>query len=359
MLLLLAALAAAPSSLSPTPPPQPKTGPGGAEVSHQGVTAKLYGSGARAYWLFEPAAPRPAQAPLLVFLHGWSGMQPRIYGAWIEHLVKRGSIVVFPLYQDSLRTPVAEFTPNAAAAVKDAIHRLQTEPGHVQPRLDKFALAGHSMGGVVAANLAARWEADGLPRPRAIMAVQPGKTWAQSKAVAVQLEDLSRIPAGTLLLAVTGDRDTLARDVDAKRIFRESTRIPFQDKNYVTLVSDGHGQPALTADHFAPVAPDAALAPDTPDTSPNGRGAETGPFRRRLRERLQERRAERSDGAAASRGVDALDWYGTWKLLDGLTDAAFFGKNRRYALGNTPEQRFMGRWSDGVAVKELLVTDKP
>jgi pimeloyl-ACP methyl ester carboxylesterase len=315
-LLLLAALAAAASS-SPTPPAQPKTGPGGAEVSHQGVTAKLYGSGARAYWLFEPAAPRPEQAPLLVFLHGWSGMQPRIYGAWIEHLVKRGSIVVFPLYQDSLRTPVAEFTPNAAAAVKDAIHRLQTEPGHVQPMLDKFALAGHSMGGVVAANLAARWETDGLPRPRAMMAVQPGKTWARARRIAVKLEDLSRIPAGTLLLAVTGDRDTLARDVDAKRIFRESTRIPFQDKNYVTLVSDGHGQPALTADHFAPVAPE------------------------------------------SSRGVDALDWYGTWKLLDGLTDAAFFGKNRRYALGNTPEQRFMGRWSDGVAVKELLVTGQP
>ena len=347
--LLLAALLATASS-SATPPAQPKTGPGGAEVSHQGVTAKLYGTGARAYWLFEPAAPRPEQAPLLVFLHGWSGMQPRIYGAWIEHLVKRGSIVVFPLYQDSLRTPVADFTPNAVAAVTDAIHRLRTEPGHVQPMLDKFALAGHSMGGVVAANLAARWEKDGLPRPRAVMAVQPGKTWTQSKRTAVKLEDLSRIPAGTLLLAVTGDRDTLARDVDAKRIFRESTRILREDKNYVTLVSDGHGQPALTANHFAPVAPDAALAPDTPETA--------GPLRRRLRERLQQRRAERSDSATL-RGVDALDWYGTWKLLDGLTDAAFFGKNRRYALGNTPEQRFMGRWSDGVAVKELLVNDKP
>jgi hypothetical protein len=38
---------------------------------------------------------------------------------------------------------------------------------------------------------------------------------------------------------------------------------------------------------------------------------------------------------------------------------SFFGKNREYALGNTPQQRFMGFWSDGVAVKELIVTDKP
>jgi len=28
-------------------------------------------------------------------------------------------------------------------------------------------------------------------------------------------------------------------------------------------------------------------------------------------------------------------------------------------LGNTKEQRFMGVWSDGVAVKELKVTDTP
>jgi hypothetical protein len=57
--------------------------------------------------------------------------------------------------------------------------------------------------------------------------------------------------------------------------------------------------------------------------------------------------------------VNALDYYGTWKLFDGLIDAAFTGKNRQYALGNTPQQRFMGVWSDGVPVKELRVTDKP
>jgi hypothetical protein len=57
--------------------------------------------------------------------------------------------------------------------------------------------------------------------------------------------------------------------------------------------------------------------------------------------------------------VNALDFYGTWKLFDGLTDAAFYGQNRNSALGNTPEQRFMGVWSDGVPVKELKVTTQP
>ena len=57
--------------------------------------------------------------------------------------------------------------------------------------------------------------------------------------------------------------------------------------------------------------------------------------------------------------VNAMDYYGTWKLFAALTDAAFNGKNREYALGNTPQQRFMGVWSDGVPVRELKVTDKP
>ena len=50
---------------------------------------------------------------------------------------------------------------------------------------------------------------------------------------------------------------------------------------------------------------------------------------------------------------------GAWARSGNLSDAAFYGKNREYALGNTARQRFMGTWSDGVAVKELTVTDHP
>ena len=46
-------------------------------------------------------------------------------------------------------------------------------------------------------------------------------------------------------------------------------------------------------------------------------------------------------------------------IFDALCDAAFFGRNREYALGGGPEQRFMGKWSDGTPVKELVVTDRP
>ena len=203
------------------------------------------------------------------------------------------------------------------------------------------------MGGLISANMAALAKSAGLPQPEAVMCVEPGKTSVKQREFSVQLEDLGRVPKDTLLLAVAGDRDAVVEDRDAKRIYYEATQIPVKNKNFVRLISDAHGEPPLQADHFAPLAsnpkyvnrpaPGEALRVKNP-------GAEAVP-------------AGKSTGEL---GMDALDFYGTWKLGDGLFDAAFYhGRNRRWALGNTAEQRFMGRWSDGVPVKELQVLEQP
>jgi pimeloyl-ACP methyl ester carboxylesterase len=113
---------------------------------------------------------------VVVLLHGWGGMNPLYYGAWIDHLVKRGNIVIYPRYQATLLTPLKDFTPNTLTAVKDALGRLQSEKGHVSPELNKFAAVGHSMGGLLAANLAALAVESKLPRVQAVMSVEPGIT---------------------------------------------------------------------------------------------------------------------------------------------------------------------------------------
>src|SRR6185437_8388974 len=163
---------------SATPPPQPLTGPGGKQSAHASVTKNRYGKGGQEYWIFEPDSPKPPSAPVIVFLHGWGGMNPLYYGAWIDHLVKRGNIVIYPRYQASLLTSLKDFTPNTVSAVKDALERLQTEKGHVTPELNKFAAVGHSMGGLLAANLAALAAESKLPHVRALMCVEPGITEA-------------------------------------------------------------------------------------------------------------------------------------------------------------------------------------
>jgi dienelactone hydrolase len=331
----------------PSPPPQPETGLGGKQQPHEAVIKNRYGKGAKEYWVYEPDKPRPSAAPVVIFLHGWGGMNPLYYGAWIDHIVRRGNIVIYPRYQASILTRREDFIPNTISALKDAFTLLQTERGHVKPDLTKVAAVGHSLGGVLAASVGALAAESGLPKVRAVMSVEPGLTRSPAD---IPMADLKKIPRDTLLLSVAGDRDTLVDDQDAKRIFYESTQIPLENKDFIKLITDDHGRPGLIASHRAPTAP-------LKDYD-NGDGDLSERLRRSGGGSSQPSGPMRSDGSRTP-AVDALDYYGLWKLLDGLCDAAFFKKNREYALGNTPQQRYMGQWSDGVPVKELVVTDKP
>jgi len=304
--------------------------------------------------MFEPAAlvpappsgsAAPAALPVVVFVHGWGAMEPGGYGAWIEHLVKRGSIVIYPRYQENLRTSMKDYTPNAVSAVKAALKELAAG-GHATPDLKRMAVVGHSMGGAITPNIAALASQEGLPRFSAVMCVEPGNSVTNMPKIHMPMADLSQIPAGALMLVLVGSDDRIVGDTAGREIFKGASNVAPGNKNFVRLMSDDHGSPPLHANHFAPAAPGGNFRSDPADGGVSGQGT----FRERLSERL---RGEKKDGA--QRMVDALDFYGTWKLFDGLTDAAFFGRNREYALGNTPQQRFMGKWSDGVPVKELKV----
>ena len=295
----------------PSPPGQPEDGPGGSNYSHQGIRSSRYRWGARQFWIFEPTDPTPESAPLIVFNHGWSAMFPYFYQAWIDHLVKRGNIVVYPRYQRGLFFGFRFFSSNAITAVKAAITELQTGD-HVTPDLEFFAITGHSLGGGITANMAALAEERGLPIPKAIMPVQPA--FPVSETV-----NLSIIPAETLMLVIVGEDDTVIDPESPITIFYGCDQIPLENKDYVIQVTDTYGEPDLLADHIAPV----CIADISHPT------------------------------------VDAMDFYSTWKLFDALTDYAFYGINGEYCLGNTSEQRYMGQWSDGTPVKELIVTDTP
>ncbi|MDQ7781053.1 MAG: alpha/beta hydrolase fold domain-containing protein [Planctomycetota bacterium] len=331
----------------PKPPAQPADGPGGSNYKHAVVKKAVFGEGDLQYWLYEPAEPTPESGPLVVFNHGWGGINPLIYGAWIEHIVRRGNVVVFPRYQANLATSPRKFAQNASQAVKDAVGKLKEE-GHVKPDLEKFAIVGHSAGGQTTANMAALAASLGLPEPKAIMCVQPGKSWGPSNRLGVPLEDLEKIPAGVLLLTVVGDRDTIVGDGDAKKIFKGAKQVPPENKAFVVLVSDDHGEPALEATHFAPCAANKAY--DSGDVLLGSGRFDDAP---------RDTKDDSKDMELAARTVDALDHYALWKLFDGLCDAAFKGENRKYALGDTEEQRFMGKWSDDTPVKELVIKKEP
>ena len=295
----------------PAPPAPPESGPGSAVGPHAAALELSYHSDKdTGYWLYEPDQPRAESAPVVVFLHGYGASNPEPYRAWIEHIVRRGRLVIYPRWQAGFWLGPSKFTPNALAAVKDALDRLQNEDGHTRPMLDKFAILGHSAGGTMTANLAAIAEESGLPVPRAIMPVCPGRSFDRKQSGGIPLADLSKIPRGTLMLSVCCEDDDFFLDTLARRFVEETTQVAPEDKNLVYVRSDHHGRPALIADHNAP-----------------------GSFG----------------------GGDTLDTHGFWRLFDALTDTAFDGKDRRFCLGGTPEQKDMGTWSDGMPVEPLRV----
>jgi len=298
--------------------------PGGAEPTpaHRSMVRHVHGRGARSYWLFEPAGPAPERAPVVVFLHGWLSINPGVYGAWIEHLVLKGNIVIFPRYQVDWSTRPAAFLPNSLFAIRDALDVLRLGPGHVRPDLARFALIGHSNGGNLAALLAASAAESGLPAPSSVVALMPGEV------LAVPGPSLGQIPASTLLVVVAAEHDLVVGDGRARRIFAEAVAVPPDRKKYVLFRTDRHGAPWLVADHVAPTA--ASMQIDDGE----------GPFRS-----LQLTKAE----------LNAMDRSGFWPLGDLTIEAGFAGKTLDEATGGGASFRKLGYWSDGRAVLEPIV----
>ena len=261
----------------------------------------MHGEGGTQYWILEPARPSPEKAPLVIFLHGYSAMTPDTYRGWVNHLAKRGNIVVYPRYQEKLLTPAVEYFPNVVVSVRDALAVL-AKPGHVKPDLERVSLVGHSAGGVQVANYAAQFASEKLPVPKAAMIVEPGQGKSGGVKI-IPMEDCKTFSEELRLIVVVGDADGFVGTGCARTIWRETGHV--RERAFVTVRSDAHGMPALRADHLSPI-------------------------------------------SWTRQATDAVDWFGYWKTFDALMDVTFSGKK----LAVDPS---MGAWSDGTPVAPMKV----
>ncbi len=299
----------------------PKAGP---SYPHRSLVKREIGSGPRSYTLFEPAEPTPKKAPVVVFIHGWLAMNPGVYGAWVDHLVRSGNIVIYPRYMDEWETPVEQFLPNTLAAMVDAFDVLDTSSVHVKPDRTKVALIGHSTGGVLAVQVAASAKSRRLPEPVAVVAVTPGEL------LPTKGPDLAAIGPKTLLVVVAAEHDLLVGDGPARRIYREAASVMSSRKKFVLYRTDLRGRPYFWADHLAPTAALASL--DNGD----------GPFRL----------FQMGQGA-----TNALDREGFWKVADITLAAGFAGRTLDEATDRGASFRRLGYWSDGRPVLAPIVVD--
>jgi acetyl esterase/lipase len=294
-----------------------------APYPHKSVRKSEIGSGPRSYTLFEPAEPTPQTAPVVVFHHGWLAMNPGVYGAWIDHLARRGFVVIYPRYMEP-ETHVNEYLPNTLDAIVDAFDVLETSPAHVKPDRQKFALIGHSTGGVLSIQAAAMAESRGLPVPRAVVAVTPGEV------LRPRGPSLAGVPATTLLVVVAAEHDVVTGDGRARQVFREATSVPPSRKKFILYRSDVRGRPAFWADHLAPTASLASFDDGN------------GPFH---------------DFQMNQGATNAIDRQGFWKVADITLAAGFAGKTLDDATDHGAAFRRLGYWSDGRPVLSPIVAD--
>jgi dienelactone hydrolase len=297
------------------------------DTPHHGVKRYEIGQGPRSYVIFEPEKPTPeGKAPVVVFLHGWFAVNPGFYGAWIDHLVRDGRIVIFPRYQNDVGTMPQDFLPNTLAAIRDALGVLHDGVGHVRPDPARFALIGHSAGANLAAQVAAIASdpyAD-VPLPQALITVMPGQI------IPMPEPSLSHISATTLMIVVVGEEDLVVGDLRGRQIFAEATAVERSRKRFILFRSDRHGFPPLIADHAAPTGVHPRLD--------NGEGI------------FRSFQLSLSD-------VNALDRAGFWRITDLTLAAAFNGKTLDDVTRDHDQFRHLGFWSDGRKVNPPIVGD--
>jgi dienelactone hydrolase len=359
--LFLAGAVAPGALLAAGPPVQPKTGPGGADYVSGDVTKRAIGTASSASFAFYQGAPAPEPRRVVVMLHAWGAVNPQAYGGMIDHLARKGYLVLWPRFQELGKTRPADATANAATLVKEAFAAL-ADDANARPDANRVVLVGHSAGAGIAANLAAVAKAEGLPVPKAVVGLMPGGVASDAKSRGIVLSDLAQIDPATILITMSPDRENAAADRTGRRILKEASSVPAERKLFMRALSDTHGFPVLSATLASPGASndayDAAKITIPPDPKGDPRAE------RMRRQKWSADMVLTGEQTVlvqqlSNNGTDTLDWLGYWKTIELAAAGAFAGKDAQ-ALRTDPAFADMGSWSDGWPVKRLVAeTPRP
>ena len=216
-------------------------------------------------------------------------------------------VVIPPVYSppkagyDPLKT-----VPRIQQLVTDALAEL-AEPGHPAIDTTRTGVIGASFGGVPAIIYTSQAGSLGLPVPKGLFLHAPCEEYC-----GIRVPPGTTLPAGLKVVEMTFEHDQYMPFASQKRVYETFLPLPPEDRDFVRMYRDEHGDPRLEGDHF-----EGAYEPDT------------------------------------------WEYHGVFKVSTAMMTCAIDGLWCEYALGDTPEQRSMGTWSDGVPVTELVVVDDP
>lgn len=351
-LVFLGSCLAAPAAFSASPPQQPEKGPGGADYKIADVVKTGTGTASSGTYVFygndTPAAPRP----VAVLFHSWGAVNPALYGGFIDHLARKGYLVLLPRFQEVNRSRPADATGLADGLIRDALASLANDP-KARPDLNRVAFIGHSAGVPLALNVAAGAGETQLPAPKLIFGLMPGGIASTEKERGIMLRDLSTVDPSTLIIAMSGDREHLPSDRASRRIFEATSGVPLARKLFMRASSDDHGYPPLTATLASPGSP-------KPDYDASAIKLQADPPKDPKQKSTWKWSADMALSGPqtiltqqlGNNGTDTLDYLAFWKTFEMAAEAAFSGKDAS-ALMRDPKFIDMGNWSDGWPVRRL------
>jgi hypothetical protein len=209
---------------------------GGDEEFPSKPRVQMLGNGPDRVWVFTPAGEPKS---LVIYLHGQGGpveATPVNHRPWIDHLVDRGNVVVYPRYEVRVeRNPMVHLLNGVQTAVKR----------HDLDRLPVLAI-GYSRGGALAIEYAAIARIEELPVPDAIMSVFPASRGEVDTEI-----DFTPLESDTILLLLVGDRDDVVREDGARLLLGRLQAGGFPPGQILWRSVRSTG--TFVADHFAPL----------------------------------------------------------------------------------------------------------
>jgi dienelactone hydrolase len=321
-------------TLSPTEQALLKqSSPGAWEARRQyrDIAVDTVGTGETRAYVFRPEARQLSNLPLVLFMHGWRGTNPKNFGGLIDLLVRSGAVVIYPVYQaEGDKTSPQKITANAAQGVRAALDILkQSHPQLIDQ--EKTLYWGFSMGASIATNFALSHTELGVPAPRAMVLVAPGDAYhvvrgSESAPIVARLESL---PTTLPVFLVTGAADTSIGVPTARAWAARVCHLPRSHRTLLLLPSHADSGQQISSAHGSPGAPDSRF--DFPDA--------TAPVPGRIAGR---------EGFEASGSLNVLDFYGYWRITMAMFDHVAGGPypGALFTPGS-PENRFLGVWPSG------------
>lgn len=307
-----------------------------ARETHGAVLVLAQGEGAGRVYVFLPQQPAiSGYVPVVFFHHGWQGMNPKNFGALIDHLAREGQVVIYPVYQQSAQTSPQTIVANAAAADRAALALLSGR--FIWPDPSRILYVGYSMGAAISLDLAIDPARYGLPAPRALALMAPGDAPAVATGAAGRpiIGNLSRLRRTLPVAILTGEEDTQIGLPTARAVFARLCHILPDRRVLLVLPGDSHDGVTVHAGHGSPGAPDPRY--DFPLTDEN--------FPLRL---------PGQPNFPVSVSLNQLDYYGYWKVIDALADSLPTHTLPQVLFGhNDPAQLYLGTWPDGTAYEPM------